>query len=143
MLAPSESNHEAPKSPERVLNFLRDVGSRKPIGYLPKTTLLQKGGITVEAMREELEAKGLKVIDFDDEDTLVISGALVAYDPIALPQVLENGRKVLEKNDWSTDPEDFVYNCMQILVTDQDLYNLIADAFGDVENPRKLTGEHF
>lgn len=115
---------------QKLLNDLRLVGEEKPLGYLPISTLREICGVEPKKMREELETKGLVVIEFAREEIGVGSGALYAYDRGALGRVLESGRPILEKNGWPTDPDEFVRH-LKVFAEDPDLYNLVMRAFAD------------
>lgn len=113
-----------------MLNDLRGVGESKPVGYLPKSTLVDICGVTVEEMKVELEAKGLVAVDLDESECGINSGALYVYEPTALGRLLQSNKQTLERNGWPTEPYAFVRH-LKFFVKDKDLYNLIADAFGD------------
>ena len=123
------SHHEKEKRKEELLNDLRLVGEEKPLGYLPILTL-RKICIDPQKMREELESKGIVVVEFKDEECRVPGGALYAYDRNALGRLLESGKTILEKNGWPTEPDGFVRN-LKVFGEDPDLYRLIMHAFAD------------
>jgi len=115
---------------EKILNNLRMVGEEKPLGYLPISTLREICGMEPQKMREELEAKGLAVIELTEEESRIGSGALYAYDREALGRILESGRSILEKNQWPTEPDEFVRH-LKVFAENPDLYNLVAHTFAD------------
>ncbi|MBT4942015.1 MAG: hypothetical protein HOL80_01930 [Candidatus Magasanikbacteria bacterium] len=106
------------------------VGETKPLSYLPISTLREICGVEPQKMREELEEKGLAVIEFTQEESGVGGGALYTYDRDALRRVLESGRSTLEKNKWPTEPDEFVRN-LKVFAEDPDLYNLVMQVFAD------------
>ena len=123
---PSYSEEEK----QKLLNDLRLVDKEKPLGYLPISTLREICGMEPQKMREELEAKGLVVVEFTQEEIGVGSGALYAYDRDALHRVLESGRSTLEKNRWPTEPNEFVRH-LKVFAEDPKLYDLVMQAFAD------------
>ena len=66
------------------------------------------------------------------------SDALYAWDEKALQALLDKNREVLVKYDWPTSPEAFVRKAwMNNIVERGELCDLIADAFGDFNNPER------
>ena len=127
-----------PPSEERIedlLNDLRKVGPEKPLGYLPLSTLIEICHIDPKTMQEELEKKGLKVMILKYGETNVIGGALFAFDEEALRRFLEEGAAILKKAGWPTNPESFVRHLRMPAGPKTDLFDLIADVFGDKINP--------
>ena len=124
------SHHGKEKRKEELLNDLRLVGEEKPLGYLPILTLRKICGIDPQKMREELESKGIVVVEFKEDECRVPGGALYAYDRNALGRLLESGKTILEKNGWPTEPDGFVRN-LKVFGEDPDLYHLIMRAFAD------------
>lgn len=120
---------------ENLLDDLRRVGPGKPLGYLPLSTLMEKCHIDPKAMREELENKGLKVMILTGGETGVGSGALFAYDEESLKKFLEEKAAILKKAGWPTNPESFIRHLRISADKKTDLFDLIADAFGDKTNP--------
>lgn len=118
------------KEKEELLNDLRLVGEEKPLGYLPIPTLREICGTDPQKMREELESKGIVVVEFQEEECRVAGGALYAYDRNVLGRLLESGKTILEKNGWPTDPDGFVRH-LKVFGGDPDLYHLIMRAFAD------------
>ena len=114
----------------RMLNDLRGVGESKLVGYLPKSTLVDICGVTVEEMKTELGARGLVVVDLDESESSINSGAIYVYEPTALAKLLQSNKHILEKNGWPTEPDAFVRH-LKVYAKDKDLFGLVADAFGD------------
>jgi len=81
-------------------------------------------------MQQQLEERGLRVLLFSLAESNVWSGALYAYDEIALSKVLTQGKSILLRTGWPLDPEKFVRN-LNILAEDEELYKLIMVAFSD------------
>lgn len=112
------------------LTDLRTVGPLKPLGCLPISTLVDICRVTPEEMREELEEKGLVVVQLSNEESSIASGALYAYHEQALSGVLQAGKDILKKNNWPTEPREFVCH-LKILAKDPELFTLIMKAFAD------------
>lgn len=121
---------------QELLNDLRLVGVTKPLGYLPISTLRDVCGVELQEMREELEAKGLVVMELTEQETNVGSGALYTYDRDALSRVLESDRLILEKNGWPTEPDEFIRH-LKFFAKDPDLYKLVMQVFADTRLKKK------
>jgi hypothetical protein len=124
------SHYGKEKRKEKLLNDLRLVGEEKPLGYLPISTLKKICGTDPQTMRDELEPKGIIVVEFKEDECRVPGGALYAYDRNALGRLLDSGKAILEKNGWPTEPDGFVRH-LKVFGEDPDLYRLIMHAFAD------------
>ena len=61
---------------------------------------------------------------------------LYLYDVHALQELLQRNLDVLEAAGWPTDPEEFILRMnTEDAPLGTPLYDLIADAFGDKDNP--------
>lgn len=118
------------KEKQEILNDLRLVGENKALGYLPISTIKKYSDIDLNKIKEELESKGMVVIELNEEESNVTGGALYAYDRDSLKHILESGKSILEKNKWPIDPDAFVRH-LNIYTEDEDLYNLIMKVFAD------------
>ncbi|MEO6509084.1 MAG: hypothetical protein ABIO02_03955 [Patescibacteria group bacterium] len=118
-----------------LLNDLRNVGNDKPLGYLPLTTLIEVCKVDPQAIRTELENRGLKTIVLKQEECSISGGALFAYHQEALEHHLEKNKKILLSNGWPTEPEKFIRHLNVVAAQKTELFNVIADAYGDKTNP--------
>ncbi len=123
------------KDKEALLDDLRLVGSHKPLGYLPIETLIDICHVDPEAFAKEMNARGLKTLRLNREESAVWSGALYVYDEHSLSQHLESHRELLQSEGWPTEAEAFVRNLRVHAKTGTELFNVIADAFSDKDNP--------
>ncbi len=113
---------------------IEQVGPQKPIGYypIPKGTTEEQ----VHEMAKTYEAKGLMthVLNRAGNFTLYI------YDKTALQTLLDKSQNILQAAGWPDLAEAFV-----LVVASENakpkthLYDLIADAFGDKNNPGRTT----
>mgnify|MGYP003394761672 FL=1 len=122
-----------------VLEDLRRVGPRKPLGYLPISTIQQValvGDVVWEAV-----SRGLNVLTVTEEQSRIRSGAVVIYDRTALAALLDASVHILLSARWPTDPETFVWRvmCGRAAPAWTALFDLIADAFADTANVRRMT----
>lgn len=122
------------KDAEHLLNDLKLVGPEKPIGFLPVDTLIKICKIDPERIKEELEWRGLKTIIMNKRESGVPNGVLYVYDENSLKLLLDKNRTILENAGWPTNPESFVRHLKNIVGYGTDLFDLIADAFGDKTN---------
>lgn len=115
------------------MNDLERVGPHKPLGYLPLDTVKDPDGT-----RRALESRGMSVIVLNQVKSNVASGAMVAYDPKALGRLLKSRRSLLAKSKWPEDPDEFARFHMNHPVPFRtDLFDLIADAYGDYDSPMR------
>lgn len=121
------------KDREELLNHLYEVWENKPVGYLPIQTLTNICQVSIDEISKKLEAKWLTVLQLDQKESNVRSWALYAYHHDALRKLLLSKKGILITNKWPLDPDQFVRK-LHIHATQQDLFNLIADAFGDKTN---------
>jgi hypothetical protein len=122
---------------ERILNDLRKVGKDKPLGYLPLSTIQEECRTDPDALESELRDKGIKTLripfNVDDE-----APALFAYDEAALTQHLNRNKQILESAGWPTEPEKFIDHLKVFAPHRSELFDVIADAFADADNPYRL-----
>ena len=127
--------HISEKKVEDLLNDLRKVGPEKPIGYLPLSTLTEICHVDPKVMEEELKKQGLKILILTGEETRVVSGALYVYSEESLSQFLKEREAILKKAGWPITPDSFIRHLKFYADRKTDLFDLIADAFGDKTNP--------
>lgn len=121
---------------KNLLDNLRRVGPEKPIGYLPISTLVDICKTDPATIEEELRQKGLKTIMLScEESNIGYAGALFVYDEAALGLLLKTKEAILKAANWPTDPESFVRHLKVFAGHKTDLFDLVADAFGDKINP--------
>ena len=83
-----------------------------------------------------LESRGLSVIVLKQSECNIESGAIVAYHKKALGSLLKSRRRVLCRSGWPDDPDRFArYHMLHDAPFKTALYDLVADAYGDFENP--------
>lgn len=122
----------------KLLNDLYQVGPQKPLGYLPLDTLTDVCKVNPEKLEQELQSKGLKTIQLDENESRIAhKGALFAYDENALQQLLDKHCDILEKSGWPNTAEAFIRNLKIRVEAKTDLFDLIADAFGDKKNSQR------
>jgi len=122
------------QSEEQIDASLRRVGPNKPLGYESLLTF-QKAGIDLEALKRELEAKGLKTKSYTEDETTIFGGALYVYDPKALDELLKSRENILTASGWPSQPEDFIDTVNSIHApNNSDLFDTVADAYGDYTN---------
>jgi hypothetical protein len=119
-----------------VTEDLLNVGSNKPMGYMPIQTLeesLDKDQI--KDLIYELVFKGLTITFADENECAVVSGALYAWDQKALNTLLCKNKETLIKEGWPIEAEIFVRHSMTNSAEPMtDLFDLIADAYNDKSN---------
>ena len=122
-----------PEKKKEILDNLLKVGPNKPVGYLPLSTL-ENMKINVQELQHELEDRGITTIILNPDESNVGSGALYAYDKESLRQLLQKNELILKKSNWPTDPDSFILYLKNNAWAKTNLFNVIADAFGDYKN---------
>ncbi len=123
---------------DKLLKDLVNVGPNKPVGYLPIDTL-EELGIDVNGLVQELEGKSLTVRKQRNSIYPDSNICLFVYDFKALKSLLESNKRILDKYNWPSDPDAFV-GFLKFIAEKGELFDLVADAFGDKTNPgRTLT----
>lgn len=120
-----------------LLDDLRKVGPEKPVGYLPLNTLVNICGVSLSEMEDYAEEKGLDSLFLCEKDSKIEKGALYIYDKVALGKLLKNNQKTLLDAGWPIEPEEFVRHLKVHAMPGTDIYELIADAFADKNNPNR------
>ena len=129
-----KKNEEPNLKIEQILNDVKRVGPEKPLGYVAISDLTDVCKIDPSKLKKELEQKGLKTILFGQGESIVNGEALYVYDENSLKSLLDNNHTMLVKSGWPTEPESFVRNLNTPVDQGTDLFDLIADAFGDKTN---------
>ncbi|MBI2640202.1 MAG: hypothetical protein HYW90_04945 [Candidatus Sungbacteria bacterium] len=94
---------------QRGLEQIRNLGSHKPMGYLPIDSLSLYFHSSVEQEIERARQKGFRYLILSSKECDIgYEGALFIYDASSLEQLLEKNKEILVKSRWPTDPEAFV-----------------------------------
>ena len=117
------------------LDDLLKVGSDKPMGYLPVSTIIDHCRVDPTEVAAYLREKGLETRYWPESFCGVYSGALYTYDPHSLNLLLANHSSLLEDTGWPGDADDFVVKVATTFAEHPSLFNLVADAFADYANP--------
>lgn len=118
-----------------ILSDIYNVGSQKPLGYLPIDTLEDICGVKLAKAEEDLKMIGLKTLRLNRFQSRVADrGALYVYDHDTLAQLLSDNITTLNEYGWPHEPESFI-RMLKISVPEKNkLYDLIADAYNDKTN---------
>jgi len=129
------------KTKKVYFDDLQKVGKDKPLGYLPLDTIR---GLNhedpLEVMRKAKE-KDLyaEILQNDGPDSLISGdGWLFVADLNALGELLEKNADILNEYGWSRDPKEFIKRITTsrgLAFPKTKLFDLIADAYGDLNNP--------
>jgi len=126
---------------QKTMDDLLLVGSDKPIGYVPLSTIIECG-YDPQSLAGELQAKGLSTYILSEEQTRVkvdggvystIGGVLCAFHKAALEELLSlpQNQKILERAQWPKDVDGFARAVnTKIVPFATPLHDLIAEAFG-------------
>jgi hypothetical protein len=122
---------------EKYLSEIRDLGPEKPMGYLP-INFIEELGSTIGEEMSQAKKNGHDHLLVGPE-TGVIGGALYIYDIESLQSLIDDNRNILKKADWPIAPKALVEKIStEHAPIKTELFNVIADAFGDSSNPNRL-----
>ena len=91
-----------------ILRSLTQVGSAKPIGYLPLYTIRDVLQMDAHALAREAEANGRSAVLFGPDQCCIRSGALYVFDRLSLATLIQSSSSILSENRWPLDPNQFV-----------------------------------
>jgi hypothetical protein len=115
-----------------LVSCLRDVGPRKPVGYLPLDTLRLFAKVRLADMVRDAARRGLEVAVFRPKQCCIKSGALYLYDRAALSALLDANADLLTASGISAEPKRFVaYIAANWLEPTHPACVVIAKAFAD------------
>lgn len=130
---------------EVVMSDIYLVGPAKPMGYLPLRALEEHSDRDEEELVRHLEERGLEVW-FATGGTWM-GPSLWVFHRKSLQALLDNRKDVLVKYGWPIRADEFIRKVASEYAEPQDLFDLIADAFGDKLHPdrsdRKLIYQGF
>ena len=117
---------------EDSLTDLTSVGDIKLIGYLPLETIKSRDG-SLKALEEALISKGLRTFIMSEDNCPVLSGALCAFNKVALQEYLNwpEHQAILQDHNWSQNAEDFARATLLYTAPQGKLYDLIALSYFD------------
>ena len=113
-----------------LLRSLTEVGSARPIGYLPLYTIKKFVRTTPEALAAA--ARGLATAQFTPADSCTKSGALYVYHREALADLLRANAEAACAAGLPLAPDDFIGRIAAVwFEKNHPAYPVIAAAFGD------------
>ncbi len=127
------------KSECQYLNDLLDVGPKKPLGYLPLSTISDICNVNVDDVANYLVKKGIETRIWKEDFCRIDGGVLYAYDSDSLQKLLNQNISVLYDAGWSTHVDGFVIQVVTKLAPHYSpIFDLIADSFADYDNGWRL-----
>jgi len=115
------------------LSHLRQVGPNKPMGYLPLSTIRDRG-TDPEVVLAELQGRNVSATVLPEAACHVRGGALFAYSPRALQLLLDANQEILKQAAWPTVADAFAERVAKVPVLQEkqpELYRLIGLAYAD------------
>src|SRR5262245_61627149 len=117
---------------QTLLRSLTDVGTSKPVGYLPLHTIKDFVRLSPEAVAGAATARGLATAQFGPDTCCIKSGALYVYHRDALAKLLGARADVISAAGLPLDPDRFVAHVATVwFAADHPVRPIIAAAFGD------------
>jgi hypothetical protein len=114
---------------------IEQVGPTKPLGYLPRKTIIAVCGREIDEVKRWAELHNLRYLDLLPEECDISSGALFVWDDHSLSNLLTANAAMLYEVGWPTTTEAFVATVARRYGSDARLYELIGRAFGDFRFP--------
>jgi hypothetical protein len=115
-----------------IAHNLREVGSTKPIGYLPLDAVRRFLRAEPEDVARVAEDRGLSATILSKDECCIKSGALYVYDSAALSQLLARNAVLLGETELPAEPESFVRAiAAHWFERDKPIMSLIRAAFGE------------
>lgn len=128
-----DAHHDDPleRDKEEALNNIRNIGPKKPVGYLPLETITDYCGQDLDQFVAECRARGHETRIFRGSQWPGLTGSLYVYDRDSLQTLLDDSRAILEQEGWPFDADGFVANLYVEVPEGTPIFKLIARAFGD------------
>jgi hypothetical protein len=126
--------HREPNKDEQqaLLRSLIDVGSSKPVGYLPLYTIQEFLHLTPRAVAAAAAARGLATAQFGPAACCIKSGALYVYHREELAALLQLSTETVCAAGLPLDPDNFVARIAAVWFEQgHPAYPIIAAAFGN------------
>ena len=128
------------KNRNKHIDDLDRVGKKKPMAYLPLNTIRYNNQQDPAVILEQMKQRGFYAeILMNNEPTSRISddGWLFVADLDSLSKLLNKNADLLDEYGWPTDPGKFIKRTTirGSAHPNTKLFDLIADAYGDYENP--------
>lgn len=116
---------------ERDCADVLGLGENKPMGFLPLSYFGEWTKISVEDAEAEAAKRQIATRRVSVEECGIGGGALYAWSPPALGELLGKYRDVVVDAGWPTEVEAFVARCVTDWVADDHpMRMVIAHAFG-------------
>ncbi|WP_025661784.1 hypothetical protein [Rhizobium sp. IBUN] len=117
---------------EMLLRSLTEVGSSKPVGYLPLYTIEKILRSTPETLAAIAVTRGLATAQFAEAACCIKSGAFYAYHREALDNLLQENADAVRIAGLPHDPDDFVAHIAAIWYAENHAaHPIIVAAFGE------------
>jgi hypothetical protein len=127
------TEHPEPNKDEQqvLLRSLIEVGSSKPVGYLPLYTIQKLLHLTSEAVAAAAVARGLATAQFGPATCCIKSGALYVYHREELAALLQQRADAVCAAGLPLNPDNFVAHIAAVwFEQEHPAYPIIAAAFG-------------
>jgi len=112
-----------------LLADLKRVGPKKPLGYLPLSVFYEITS-NVKDFLSRLTIKGLGIIELDENESNILSGAIFVYDRSSLEKLLNKHNQTLKSQSWPLDTNGFIRCLKNGARKESELNRLINCAFG-------------
>jgi hypothetical protein len=117
---------------EAIWEDLEQVGQTKAAGYLPRHTVRNFCGKTIEQATHVLTARGLSVRIVSEDECPIASGALFAFDRSMAEAVIARHADILGQKNWPADVDQVMSKISQVwFAPDDPAMPLIRDLYND------------
>lgn len=123
-----------------VLTDITSVGKEKPLGCLSFSHISEFGETSEHLIANSL-SRGLEYVVVQiDHENYAPDPVLYVYDKVALQELLDQRKQLLEEVNWPIETKAFVDHLAKNNAPQETaLFDLVADAFADYTNPGRLT----
>jgi hypothetical protein len=116
-----------------LLRSLTEVGSTKPVGYLPLQTIKDFVKLSPGTIAADATKRGLVAAQYGPDTCCIKSGALYVYDREALASLLQAQADAVSVAGLPHDPDRFVAHIAAVWYAEEHpAHRIIANAFGDL-----------
>jgi hypothetical protein len=123
-----------------ILDEHLSLGPTKPLSYLPQATITKNLGLAVQAYVDLVKDRGAYAIVLGEDECAIGSGAVYAFDRVALNALLEAQGPVLQARQWPLEAEAFVRQvALNWLEEPNPVLPVVHLAFGDLHIKSQTT----
>jgi hypothetical protein len=122
----------SPEDRKKILESHLNIGQQKAVSYLPINTIENTLNLSIDEYVTMIEERGHSAIVLGPQECCIKSGAVYAYNCMALGDILRDNNEILMQHGLTTKSDDFIKKiAAEWQDRDSALYQVIKRAFGD------------